>query len=110
MLLYLQRTSAHRNRPHEFHEVTHIKHVEQAGGKIKYLLHFGKQYLMHKHDDVPEEKEANANREIFRGFNKFINNKYGKNSLSNLFNTDMSDGKKILQIDAWWKEWQASQK
>ena len=86
------------------HEATHIKHIEQAGGKIRYLLHFGVQYLKHGHNNVPEEKEADANREKFNEFNKFIRNKYGKNALQELFKSDFSDSQKVRQIDSWWKE------
>ena len=35
--------------------------------------------------------------------------KYGNDSLSKLFNTGISDGQKIQQIDTWWKEWKASE-
>lgn len=88
------------------HEATHIKHIEQAGGKIKYLAHFLTQYVKYGgHDTVPEEIEADANRNVFRGFSNFVNSNHGKNSLQNLFNAELSDEQKIRQIDDWWKEW-----
>ena len=34
----------------------------------------------------------------------------GKNSIQELFNSELSDGQKIQQIDAWWKEWQESER
>jgi len=92
------------------HEVTHIKHIGQADGKIPYIVHFIKQYLKFGHDNTPEEKEADANRDIFQNFNSFVMNNYGKNSIQELFNSELSDGQKIQQIDAWWKEWQESER
>jgi hypothetical protein len=53
---------------------------------------------------MTEEKEADANREKFNEFNKFIRNKYGKNALQELFKSDFSDSQKVRQIDSWWKE------
>lgn len=92
------------------HEATHIKHVEQAGGKFKYLVHFLKQYVKYKgHDAAPEEREAIVNGKIFDNFNVFINKQYGNNSLQDLFNSDLSDGQKNKQIDIWWEEWKASE-
>ncbi|SFC82826.1 RHS repeat-associated core domain-containing protein, partial [Xylanibacter ruminicola] len=89
------------------HEATHIKHIEQAGNKISYLVHFLKQYVKYgDHDNVPEEKEADSKRNKYRKFSKFINDNYGENSIQNLFNSELSDGQKIRQIDDWWKEWQ----
>ena len=89
------------------HEATHIKHVEQAGGKAKYLMHFLTQYIKYgDHDKVPEEKEANKNRDKFNSFNSYINSNYEKNGLQELFNSDMSDRQKIRQIDQWWNEFQ----
>lgn len=37
-------------------------------------------------------------------------NNYGKNSIQELFNSELSDGQKIQQIDVWWKEWQESER
>lgn len=53
-----------------------------------------------------EEKEADSKRNKYREFSKFINDNYGENSIQNLFNSELSDGQKIRQIDDWWKEWQ----
>lgn len=54
---------------------------------------------------VPMILEADANRNVFRGFSNFVNSNHGKNSLQNLFNAELSDEQKIQQIDDWWKEW-----
>jgi len=92
------------------HEATHIKRVEQAGGKMKYLVHFIAQYMKYGHDDVPEEQEADANRDKFDDFNDFINNNYGKNALQDLFKSDYSDSQKVQQIDTWWKKFNENEK
>jgi hypothetical protein len=63
-----------------------------------------------EHDKVPEESEADNNRKKFRSFTKYINNNYGRNSMQDLFNSDMSDGQKMQQIDVWWNEWKTYEK
>ncbi|WP_176771124.1 RHS repeat domain-containing protein [Prevotella sp. lc2012] len=93
------------------HEVTHIKHIEQAEGKLQYLLHFVSQYMRYgSHDDVPEEKEANANGDRFLEFNRFLNTNYGKNCLQDLLNSNMSNMQKVQQIDEWWKLYEEQKK
>jgi len=93
------------------HEATHINHFKQAGGKHSYLVHFLKQYIMYGgHDNVPEEKEADRNRNKFQRFNNFVEKNYGKNCLKSLLSSDVSDGQKIRQIDVMFKEWKAIEK
>lgn len=88
------------------HEVKHIDHVKEHKGKIGYLVDFGLQYLRYGHDQSPAEMEADKSRNRYKDFTKYINKKYGNNSLLKLFESNLSDGQKIQQIDQWWSEYE----
>ena len=50
--------------------------------------------------------EADKSRNRYKDFTKYINKKYGNNSLLKLFESNLSDGQKIQQIDQWWSEYE----
>jgi hypothetical protein len=58
------------------------------------------------HDQSPAEMEADKSRNRYKDFTKYINKKYGNNSLLKLFESNLSDGQKIQQIDQWWSEYE----
>ena len=116
------------------HEVGHINHIK-ASNKIadkqyelllktsmyakdmyvpslethrttSYLSKFIASYLKYGgHDKSPLEKQADKGSDSFNRFNNFVNEKYGNNSLINLLKSDISDTKKIQQIDKYWNEY-----
>ena len=116
------------------HEVGHINHIK-ASNKIadkqyelllktsmyakdmyvpslethrtnSYLSKFIASYLKYGgHDKSPLEKQAGKGSDSFNRFNEFVNEKYGNNSLINLLKSDISDTKKIQQIDKYWNEY-----
>ncbi len=86
------------------HEVGHINHIK-ASNKIadkQYELLL-KTSMYTKDMYVPSLETHRTNS--FNRFNKFVNKKYGNNSLINLLKSDISDTKKIQQIDKYWNEY-----
>ena len=90
------------------HEVKHIDHIKDYGGKVSYLLHFLFQYMKNGHDSVKEEIEADRGMIVFGKFVDFTDKKYGENSLEDLFNSKYSDSIKIKEIDEWWRMYNES--
>jgi hypothetical protein len=74
--------------------------VEPGGSGDGSLTH------RYGHDQTPAEMEADESRNRYIDFSKYINKKYGNNSLLKLFESDLSDGQKTQQIDQWWNEYE----
>ena len=75
-----------------------------------YVFSFLGEYIRYGHDKAPSEIEADKGRKKFGDFNEFVNNKYGADSLLNLFNSNASEEDKISKIDEWWNCFLESQK
>jgi hypothetical protein len=66
-------------------------------------------HLNDSHDSTYAHKENAAEKGSieFTNFNEFINNNYGKNKLSNLFNNKNNTQKDIIErLDQWWNNYQ----
>lgn len=62
------------------------------------------------HDFSPLEKQAENGSIVFRNFNKFVNQKYGANSLENLIKSNNTDKYKINKINVWWEDYENQNK
>ncbi|NRT13769.1 RHS repeat-associated protein [Flavobacterium sp. 28A] len=101
------------------HEVGHIPQIDKAGGNLGHLLGSFAEYvnnwahLNDSHDPAYAHKEAEAEGgfTVFENFNEFINNNYGKDKLSKLFENKNNTQKDIInRIDQWWKNYQKANK
>ena len=97
------------------HEVGHIPQIDEAGGNISHLAGSLGEYInnwLHlndSHDSTYAHKENAAEKGSieFTNFNEFINNNYGKNKLSKLFNNKNNTQKDIIErLDKWWNNYQ----
>ena len=68
-----------------------------------------------RHDGAPNEIEADKGEEVFKDFNKYVDNHFGKDSLINLMNTTENthvyfgtDEYKIRMINIYWNSYQDS--
>lgn len=76
-----------------------------------YLTKFAYSYIESGgHDSSPLEKQAENGAIVFRKFNKFVNLKYGADSLENLIKSNKTDKYKINQINIWWKDYENQNK
>ena len=90
------------------HEVTHLKHIEECGNEISYLISFAYDYAKYGHDNTPKEKEADNNSNIFKEFYKFVNKNKGENVLEDLFKSNKTSELKVSIINQWWDEYEKS--
>ena len=47
---------------------------------------------------------------LYGNFNKFVNQKYGANSLENLIKSNNTDKYKINKINVWWEDYENQNK
>jgi RHS repeat-associated protein len=88
------------------HEVGHIEQIDRKGGFFSYVGEFIKQYSSAgNHDGAEYEKEADIGQKVFGQFNSFLNEKYGRNSLTDLFENH-TDPVIVKRLDKWWKEFE----
>jgi RHS repeat-associated protein len=89
------------------HEVGHIEQIDREGGFFAYTFEFIKQYgSAGNHDGAEYEKEADIGQKVFGQFNSFIDETYGKNSLTKLFQNNV-DPVIVKRLDKWWGEFES---
>jgi hypothetical protein len=88
------------------HEVGHLEQIDREGGFFSYVGEFIGQYSSAgNHDGANYEKEADIGQKVFGQFNSFLNEKYGENSLINLFENH-TDPVIVKRLDKWWSEFE----
>jgi len=87
------------------HEVRHIAHIERFNNWFLYVSYFFWQYIKYRsHDAVPEEVWAEQGSLNFDEFSSFCDSRYGRDSLVKLLVDEDSQGSKMIQISAWYRE------
>ena len=86
--------------------------ISKSANRIgSYLTKFAYSYIESGgHDFSPLEKQAENGSIVFRNFNKFVNQKYGANSLENLIKSNNTDKYKINKINVWWEDYENQNK
>ncbi len=81
----------------------------------KVLVELFESRNLRGHDGAPNEIEADKGEEVFKDFNKYVDNHFGKDSLINLMNTTENthvyfgtDEYKIRMINIYWNSYQDS--
>ena len=91
------------------HEVGHIPQIDKNGGMAGYVSNAMMEYLQSAgHDAAPSEIEADIGQTQYRKFCAFVSQKYGEESIPELFSSHISDKRKIQIIDKWWNEYKKS--
>jgi len=87
------------------HEVRHIAHIERFNNWFLYIAYFFLQYIKYRsHAAVPEEVWAEQGSLNFDEFSSFCDSRNGRSSLVKLLIAEDSQGSKIIQISAWYRE------
>ena len=88
------------------HEVVHLKHIDQMKNTFVYEISFLSDYYENGHDGSEREQEADKGRANYRAFKQYVNKNYGKDALTNLFNSDKNETQQIQTLLQWYSEYQ----
>jgi len=94
------------------HETGHLRQRKEFKTNLGYYLSFVGEYLKGgSHDASGKEQDAEKGQTKYTDFVKFTNDKYGDNSLVNLFqNKEIKDDDKNKQLGEWMKAYDESKK